>query len=248
MQKEITEKLIDRLCTDTENIFSLSPKISGAAKATPNFILLLEIVSFGTDYEESVNRLLQYYYFEYQYQDGLRALSNKAYELLFVGKSSSYNSRYELCTQILNQLGYNGNDFYEQNRLYYYIYERHQGINYRPSRELATKLCIYMGLDPAVYVPSKGEYREYLLQRQNELVKLLKEDTGDDDNKLEIKPDIQYQGMTRDMKELLFDKFSSFIEKTFTDAWEDRIDKNKLCSETQELTTGLREYRKVVNS
>lgn len=241
MQKEIVDKIIDKLCTDTENMFECSPKVS-PTKTMPNFILLLELVSLNSENEERINKILQSYYYSEYLKEIRRELSNEAWRILF--KDKTYGECDEICKRALKEMGIDGRAFWYGD-LRTFISGRQGSQSIRLTDEFKIKLCKYLGLDTSVYLPSKAQYKDYLLQRQQELMKVLNDNDGE--NKLEIKPDIKYQGMTSDMKEALFNKFSSFIEKTNNDAWEGRIDKDKLCLETQSLTTELIEYKKVAN-
>jgi len=243
MQKEIVEKLIDRICTDTENMYSCSPKVS-PAKVIPNFILLFELISLNTKHEERINKILQSYYF-YEYLKEIHVeLGRKAYELIIGGRAVSYYDLDKECEKILKGMGMDA-DYWQKNTLRSYITRDRAFNGIKVTDEFKIKFCKYLGLDPAVYLPSKTSYHDYLIQRQNELMQPLND--SKDDAKLAIEPNLKYQGMISDMKEALFNKFSSFVEKINNEAWEGKIDGNKLCSETQELTTDLKEYRKAAN-
>lgn len=241
MQKDIVDKLIDKICSDSEALYECNPR--GSAKVIPNLILLLEVVSLGSDYEEKVNRILQNFYFAECLKEARRELNNKVYRMLF--KNKTYEEKEKICDQILMDTGFYKKPIWSF-ELRSFI-EGNQGTqnSKRFTDEFKTAFYKYVGIDPGEYYPSKGEYKEYLIRRQTELMKLLEDDNS---KTPEIEPDLKYQGMTRDMKEALFNRFSQFIEKTFNDAWEGKIDQNKLCSETQELTTDLKEYKRVVNS
>ena len=237
MQKEYVEKIIVRICTGIESLYSYSPKVS-PAKVIPDFILLLELLSMNTENEERVNRILQDYYFSeyieemwYEFQFEMRE------KKLFRGKS--FAERHDFCNSILQDLKVSP-DLVNERQLFRLIKGGQGAHAIKIPNEFKIKFCDYLGLDPAVYFPDKASYSDYWLQRQQELMKLL-EDSNDE-------PDIQYQRMTNDLKEALFNKFSSFVEKINNDAWEGKIDQDNLCSETQALTTDLNEYRKIINS
>lgn len=237
MQKEYVDKLIDRICIDTENLFSCSPKASNA-KCIPNFILLLELVSLNSENEERINRILHSYYFSQYLKEIRTELSREAWRRLFKGKT--IGQLHDICERALIEMGIDTNSFWPTT-LYTFINGGPGANGVKITDEFKIRFCNYLRLDVATYLPSKGSYKDYLLQRQKELMRLL-------DMEPEINPDHKYQGMSGDMKDALFNKFSSFIEKTCNDAWEGKIDKNKLCSETQSLTTDLIEYRKVANN
>ncbi len=237
MESTYIEKLIERICSDTENIFSCSPKVA-AAKVIPNFILLLELVSLGTSFEERVNRILQSYYHSDQLREARADLSKEASKILFKGKT--YGEQFGICEHTLSEMEIDTTSFWP-GTLQTFIKGGPCANGVKLTDEFKLKFCRYLGLDVSVYLPSKGEYRDYLIHRQRELMKLL-------DVEPDIIPDFQYQGMTSDLKEALFQKFSAFIQKINNEAWEGRINKNRLCSETQDLTSELKEYQKITAS
>lgn len=236
MEKKYVQELIDRICTDTENMFSHSPKVS-MTKVFENFTLLLELVSLNTEFEERVNRIIQSYYHSEYSEEMNDRFRWKLVEMIFRGKTD--NERLNTCSCILNDLGISP-DILNERQLFRFIKGGQGSHCINVTDGFKIKLCKYLGLDSSEYVPPKAPYKDYLLERQNELMKLLGIEP-------EVKPDMQYQGKVREMKDALFSKFSEFVEQTFDKAFEGVIDERELCSETQSLITELKDYRRAAN-
>lgn len=229
MQKSQIDKIVYTLCATSQG--------ASNSKLAPNLLLLLEAVSINSEYEESINRLLQQYYSGDHYTQQLRELSRIAFRKLFSGKSYSYREANEVCRNLLGELGFNNGSFVEQQKLYKFIYDGYLSIQYRPSPELIKKLCKYLGLESSRYLPCLEPYGSYMARRRRILLGILESEPV-------IEPSFNYMGKVREMKEILFTKLVQFVEKVFDDSWSNSIDTEGLCNDTQELMTEFRELQK----
>ncbi len=229
MQKSQIDKIVYTLCASSQG--------ASNSKLVPNILLLLEVVSINTEYEESINRLLQQYYSGDHYLQQLREFSQAAFKKLFSGKSYSYCEVREVCRNLLIELGFNGESFVEQQKLYRFIYEGYLSIQYRPSQELTKKLCIHLGLELSKYLPAEEPYSSYIVRRRKVLLSIIETEPV-------IQPNFNYMGKVREMKENLFIKLVRFTERVFDDSWRNSINTEGLCNDTQELMTEFRELQK----
>lgn len=230
IQKSQIDKIVYALCASSQG--------ANLTKLLSNILLILEAISINTEYEECVNRLLRQYYSRELYLQQLQELSRIAYGKIFSGRSHSYLEAREVCSNLLNELGFNGDSYVEQQKFYKFIHEGYLSIQYQPSPELIKRLCKYLDLEPSKYLPGIGTYGDYIAKRRKHLLSII-EDAPVTDH------DFNYIYTVHEMQEALFTKLVQFIEKLFNDSWSKSIDADSICADTQELISELHELKKI---